>query len=219
MNHASLPGWTCFCPFFLCCSATVGRWEYKPQIGTLIWGPGLRWEMWCMQGAPMTFPSSLRRRTRDLRLVPVVSAPVEVDPSCRYDNLPHFSHFGDSISFVGGINKPKLIQCFDSAGQCHRQLVGCMSPCRGLSLLTHNSNVFPFSLDLNAKWSWSQSIWYIVVIPINSSHRNLPVLLALPVSVEGTAAGCFCNARFQVLWHMHCSLVSNVPHSSDFLTA
>jgi len=33
----------------------------------------------------MTFPSSLRRRTRDLSLVPVVSAPVDVDPSCRYD--------------------------------------------------------------------------------------------------------------------------------------
>ncbi|KAL3152004.1 hypothetical protein ABBQ32_001124 [Trebouxia sp. C0010 RCD-2024] len=74
-------------------------------------------------GAAMMFPSSLRRRTRDLSLVPVVSAPVDVDPSCRYDNLPHFSHFGDSISFVGGINKPKLIQCFDSVGHCHRQLV------------------------------------------------------------------------------------------------
>lgn len=77
----------------------------------------------------MMFPSSLRRRTRDLSLVPVVSAPVDVDPSCRYDNLPHFSHFGDSISFVGGINKPKLIQCFDSVGHCHRQLVGYLPPC------------------------------------------------------------------------------------------
>ena len=71
----------------------------------------------------MAFPSSLRRRNRDLQLVPVVSAPVEVDPSCCYSDLPYFTHFGDSISFVGGINKPKLIQCFDSAGQCHRQLV------------------------------------------------------------------------------------------------
>ena len=82
-----------------------------------------------VQGSPMTFPSSLRRRTRDLGLVPVVSAPVEVDPSCRYAHLPLFSHFGDSISFVGGINKPKLIQCFDSAGHCHRQLVSPLSPC------------------------------------------------------------------------------------------
>ena len=78
----------------------------------------------------MPFPSGLRRKNRDLSLVPVVSAPVEVDPSCRYDSLPHFTHFGDSISFVGGVNKPKLIQCFDSAGRCHRQLV---------SPLQHNS--------------------------------------------------------------------------------
>lgn len=81
-----------------------------------------------VQGAPMPFPSGLRRKNRDFTLVPVVSAPVEVDPSCRYDNLPHFTHFGDSISFVGGINKPKLIQCFDSSGRCHRQLVSCLNP-------------------------------------------------------------------------------------------
>ena len=76
----------------------------------------------------MPFPSGLRRKHRDFTLVPVVSAPVEVDPSCRYDNLAHFTHFGDSISFVGGINKPKLIQCFDSSGRCHRQLVSCLNP-------------------------------------------------------------------------------------------
>ena len=74
----------------------------------------------------MPFPSGLRRKNRDFTLVPVVSAPVEVDPSCCYANLPHFTHFGDSISFVGGINKPKLIQCFDSSGRCHRQLVSCL---------------------------------------------------------------------------------------------
>lgn len=71
----------------------------------------------------MTFPGSIRRSSRGLNLVPVVSAPVAVDPSGRYEGLPHFTHFGDGISFVGGINKPKLIQCFDSAGICHRQLV------------------------------------------------------------------------------------------------
>ena len=91
-----------------------------------------------LQGAPMPFPSSMRRRIRDLNLVPVVSAPVQVDPSCRYDNLPHFSHFGDRISFVGGINKPKLIQCFDSGGHCHRQLVSpppCMLVSRADDIL------------------------------------------------------------------------------------
>ena len=76
-----------------------------------------------MQGSQMAFPGSIRRSSRGLSLVPVVSAPLAVDPSCAYHHLPHFTHFGDSISFVGGINKPKLIQCFDSTGACHRQLV------------------------------------------------------------------------------------------------
>ena len=30
--------------------------------------------------------------------------------------------FGDTIKFVGGINKPKLVQCLDSAGSSHRQV-------------------------------------------------------------------------------------------------
>ena len=45
--------------------------------------------------------------------VPVVSVAMPVDPSCEYAGLPHFVHFGDAISFVGGINMPKLVQCFD----------------------------------------------------------------------------------------------------------
>ena len=45
--------------------------------------------------------------------VPVVSMSVPVDPSCKYDDLACFSAFGDTIQFVGGINKPKLVQCFD----------------------------------------------------------------------------------------------------------
>ena len=45
--------------------------------------------------------------------VPVVSVAVPVDPSGEYAGLPHFVQFGDAISFVGGINMPKLVQCFD----------------------------------------------------------------------------------------------------------
>ena len=78
----------------------------------------------------MAFPGSIRRSSRSLNLVPVVSAPIAVDPSGHYEGLPHFTHFGDSISFVGGINKPKLIQCFDSAGNCHRQLVSATANMR-----------------------------------------------------------------------------------------
>lgn len=31
--------------------------------------------------------------------------------------------FGDRISFVGGVNKPKVVLCHDSSGRQHRQLV------------------------------------------------------------------------------------------------
>ena len=31
--------------------------------------------------------------------------------------------FGDKITFVGGVNKPKLVRCIDSAGRQHKQLV------------------------------------------------------------------------------------------------
>ena len=43
----------------------------------------------------------------------MVSVAVPVDPSGEYAGLPHFVQFGDNISFVGGINMPKLVQCFD----------------------------------------------------------------------------------------------------------
>ena len=45
--------------------------------------------------------------------VPVVSVSIPVDPSCNYEGLACFTSFGETIQFVGGINKPKLVQCFD----------------------------------------------------------------------------------------------------------
>ena len=48
----------------------------------------------------------------------MVSVSVPVDPSCKYDNLACFSTFGDTVQFVGGINKPKLVQCFDRCCLC-----------------------------------------------------------------------------------------------------
>lgn len=49
--------------------------------------------------------------------IPVVSVEVPVDPGCRYEGLPTFNHFGDSIAFVGGINKPKRVLCYDRCGR------------------------------------------------------------------------------------------------------
>ena len=45
--------------------------------------------------------------------IPVVSVSIPVDSSCKYEGLPTFNQFGDTITFVGGINRPKLVQCFD----------------------------------------------------------------------------------------------------------
>ncbi len=48
-----------------------------------------------------------------LPLVPLVSYTLEVDPECRYEGLPHFVRFHDTVTFVGGVNKPKLVQVGD----------------------------------------------------------------------------------------------------------
>jgi hypothetical protein len=58
----------------------------------------------------MTMPGGIRRRVRPLPRVPVITAPLEVDATCAYEGLPHFVHFAGNIKFVGGINKPKLVQ-------------------------------------------------------------------------------------------------------------
>ncbi|PUZ57625.1 hypothetical protein GQ55_5G446600 [Panicum hallii var. hallii] len=56
--------------------------------------------------------------------VPVVTATVPVDPSCRYEvgSFPHFSGLADSIMIMNGINAPKVIECFGSDGNKYRQL-------------------------------------------------------------------------------------------------
>ncbi|TVU22297.1 hypothetical protein EJB05_31982 [Eragrostis curvula] len=64
------------------------------------------------------------RSIRQLELVPVVTATVPVDPSCRYEegSFPHFSGLADSITIMNGINAPKVIECFGSDGNKYRQL-------------------------------------------------------------------------------------------------
>ncbi|KAJ1282905.1 hypothetical protein BS78_03G087400 [Paspalum vaginatum] len=59
-----------------------------------------------------------------LELVPVVTATVPVDPSCRYGegSFPHFIGLSDSVMIMNGINAPKVIECFGSDGNKYRQL-------------------------------------------------------------------------------------------------
>ncbi|KAK3160101.1 hypothetical protein QOZ80_1BG0055200 [Eleusine coracana subsp. coracana] len=64
------------------------------------------------------------RSIGQLELVPVVTATVQVDPSCRYEegSFPHFSGLADSIMIMNGINAPKVIECLGSDGNKYRQL-------------------------------------------------------------------------------------------------
>ncbi|ONM30715.1 ataxia-telangiectasia mutated [Zea mays] len=64
------------------------------------------------------------RSIGQLELVPVVTATVPIDPSCRYEegSFPHFTGLADSIMIMNGINAPKVIECFGSDGNKYRQL-------------------------------------------------------------------------------------------------
>ncbi|MEW5311589.1 MAG: hypothetical protein WDW38_003292 [Sanguina aurantia] len=64
----------------------------------------------------MTFPAPIRRRLKDLDHIPITSVPLEPDPTTQYNNLPMVRSFREKISFVGGINLPKLVKCEDSFG-------------------------------------------------------------------------------------------------------
>ncbi|KAI0497772.1 hypothetical protein KFK09_021007 [Dendrobium nobile] len=64
------------------------------------------------------------RSIRQLELVPVVTANINVDPTCQYKEgmFPYFKGLGDSIMIMNGINCPKVVECFGSDGQIYRQL-------------------------------------------------------------------------------------------------
>ncbi|KAJ3031446.1 hypothetical protein HDV00_008352 [Rhizophlyctis rosea] len=61
---------------------------------------------------------------RDLEGVPVVSREVEIDPTGeRYRSLPYVVGFAPEFSSPGGVNLPKVVDCIDSEGRSHKQLV------------------------------------------------------------------------------------------------
>lgn len=77
-------------------------------------------------GAPpdgWPFPAAIKRRLQALRLVPVPTAPLEVDPSGAYDGVPAMAELGARLGHAGGINAPKVLTATDSAGRSHRMLV------------------------------------------------------------------------------------------------
>ncbi|KAJ7289937.1 hypothetical protein O6H91_Y303200 [Diphasiastrum complanatum] len=64
------------------------------------------------------------RSIRQLELVPVITAPLSVDPSSQYKpgTFPHFKGLSDRIIVMNGINAPKVIECLGSDGCRYRQL-------------------------------------------------------------------------------------------------
>ena len=70
-------------------------------------------------------PNDVKKRALcNLKMIPVPTAPMAVDPACKYPDgsFPYFLHFADSTRLVGGINEPKLLGCHGSDGQLYRQL-------------------------------------------------------------------------------------------------
>ncbi|GJP48207.1 hypothetical protein CLOM_g7479 [Closterium sp. NIES-68] len=64
------------------------------------------------------------RSVRDLLLVPVLTACVPVDRTCRYaqGSFPAFCGLKDTIKVMHGVNAPKVVECVGSDGCAYKQL-------------------------------------------------------------------------------------------------
>ncbi|KAJ3088640.1 hypothetical protein HK102_008284 [Quaeritorhiza haematococci] len=58
-----------------------------------------------------------------LRSIPVSTIELPVDPTCEYKDFVGIKGFVAEFRLVGGINKPRLIQCEGTDGRMYRQLV------------------------------------------------------------------------------------------------
>lgn len=77
---------------------------------------------------PKTVPAHLQIRSlRDVK-VPITTVETPVDPTLRYDNLEYIQSYDTKFNTAGGINLPKIIDCFGSAGGKYKQLVRTASP-------------------------------------------------------------------------------------------
>lgn len=68
------------------------------------------------------FPATIQHDVQNLELIPILSKHLEVQRDGQYD-FSHFKSFSRNIRFVGGLNKPKLIECEDSEGIKYKELV------------------------------------------------------------------------------------------------
>ncbi|GAC98161.1 potential phosphatidylinositol kinase [Pseudozyma hubeiensis SY62] len=60
-------------------------------------------------------------RMRDLD-VPVATARLEIDPTCKYEKVISIVRYSDSFTTAGGIHLPKISECIGSDGKRYKQL-------------------------------------------------------------------------------------------------
>ncbi|KAI9091728.1 hypothetical protein DFS34DRAFT_584387 [Phlyctochytrium arcticum] len=74
-----------------------------------------------------TFPLSRRSPIGQIAVqgldVPVITADHPVRGDCKYDDLPRITGFKNTFTVPGGINVPKVVECYATDGKTYTQLV------------------------------------------------------------------------------------------------
>eukprot|EP00879_Flechtneria_rotunda_P006073 GHRR01006386.1.p1 GENE.GHRR01006386.1~~GHRR01006386.1.p1 ORF type:complete len:3169 (+),score=1435.50 GHRR01006386.1:1331-9508(+) len=70
-----------------------------------------------------TLPGALRRRLLSCTKAPPICLSLPLDPTGRYEDVPHVVDIDTTIRFAGGINAPLVLRTTDSTGRPQRQLV------------------------------------------------------------------------------------------------
>ncbi|KAL6745969.1 kinase-like domain-containing protein [Haematococcus lacustris] len=71
---------------------------------------------------PQPLPQGIRRKLIQAG-IPIVTHQLAVDPAGDYRDAPVAVRYHDTITFAGGINRPKVIKCMDQLGREYKLLV------------------------------------------------------------------------------------------------
>eukprot|EP00051_Salpingoeca_urceolata_P020041 m.297594 g.297594 ORF g.297594 m.297594 type:complete len:2835 (+) comp19529_c0_seq5:1447-9951(+) len=66
---------------------------------------------------------TLGNKLRDCSGVSVLTRELPVDPSCMYDDVVGVDRFAKGFTFAGGINLPRIIDCFGTDGLPYKQVI------------------------------------------------------------------------------------------------
>ena len=76
------------------------------------------------QRGPVKLPSSCPLlKLKQMKGAAVPTLDIEVDPTCRYDNVVCIERFDPCFQLAGGVNLPKVMSCIGSDGKRRKQLV------------------------------------------------------------------------------------------------